>query len=137
MNGAELDFLLEDFARRVPQVAHAVAVAADGLLVARSQRLPQDKAESAAAAVSGLVSLLRGAGRVFDAGSLESNLCEFADGFMFVMSVADGASVAALASRQCDIGLVTTELAELINKVGPALTPAARAGLHVAPGRSQ
>jgi uncharacterized protein len=136
MNGPDLNFLLDDFARRVPQVAHAVAVAADGLLVARSERLPHDNAEQAAAAVSGLVSLLRGLGaRVFDAGDLESNLCEFADGFLFVMSVADGASVAALASRQCDIGLVTTELAELINRVGPALTPAARASLQAVTGR--
>ena len=42
-----LDFLINDFVDRLPEVSHAVAVSADGLLVARNRDLPQDQAELA------------------------------------------------------------------------------------------
>lgn len=126
---ADLDFLLNDFVDRLPDVAHAVAVSADGLLVARSRDLPDDEADRVAAVAAGLVSLLRSAAVHFQAGGVVSNLTELEQGFMFCMSVSSGASLLALASPQCDIGMVSHELADLINRVGPALTPPARDSL--------
>ncbi|MPZ27494.1 MAG: roadblock/LC7 domain-containing protein [Micromonosporaceae bacterium] len=125
----DLDFLLNDFIDRVPEVTHAVAVSADGLLVARSRALPTDEADRVAAVASGLVSLLRSAASHFQAGTVVSNLTELQGGFMFCMSVGSGASLLVLASRQCDIGRVSHELVDLINRVGPALTPRNRAGM--------
>jgi uncharacterized protein len=125
----DLDFLLNDFAGRVPEVTHVVAVSADGLLIARSRALPQDEADRVAAVASGLVSLLRSAAAHFQAGAVVSNLTELRHGFMFCMSVSGGASLLALATPHCDIGLVSHELADLINRVGPVLTPTARSGL--------
>jgi hypothetical protein len=122
-----LDFLINDFVDRLPEVSHAVAVSADGLLVARNRDLPQDQAEQAAAACSGLVSLLRGTGGVFGAGTMESNMVMYERGFMFVVAISDGASLLALATRHADTGLVSHELAALIGRAGPMLTPAARA----------
>jgi predicted regulator of Ras-like GTPase activity (Roadblock/LC7/MglB family) len=129
MMPADLDFLLNDLVDRVPDVTHVVAVAADGLLIARSRALPQDEADRVAAVASGLVSLLRSAASHFQAGTVVSNLTELQFGFMFCMSVSSGASLLALATARCDIGLVSHELADLINRVGPALTPLARASL--------
>jgi uncharacterized protein len=126
MTDIDLDFLLNDFVDRLPDVTHAVAVASDGLLIARSRGLPRDEAERVAAVCSGLVSLLRSAAGHFQAGAVESNMTVMEGGWMFTMSVSDGASLLALASRACDTGLVSHELAELIGRVGPALTPAAR-----------
>lgn len=122
----DLGFLLNDFVVRVPEVAHAVAVSADGLVMAASDRLPADSRDQLAAVGSGLVSLLRGAARFFQAGHVISNVTELEGGFMFCMSVGSGASLLVLASDRCDIGQVGHELAELINRVGSALTPTVR-----------
>jgi uncharacterized protein len=122
-HGTDLDFLLNDFVTRVPEVAHAVAVSADGLILAVTRGLPADSRDQLAAVSSGLVSLLRGAAGFFQAGRVISNVTEMDGGFMFSMSVSSGASLLVLASRACDIGQVGHELADLINRVGPALSP--------------
>ena len=49
----DLGWLLANFADRVPGVAHAVAVSADGLLLASSRDLPRDRADQLAAIASG------------------------------------------------------------------------------------
>lgn len=126
MNDLDLDFLLDDLVKRVPNVTHIIAVSADGLLVARNESLPVNDADRLAAIGSGLVSLLNGAARSLQADPVVSNLTELHGGYMFSMSVSSGASLLALASHGCDIGQVGHELAELINKIGPALTPRTR-----------
>ena len=126
MSGQDLGWVLNDFVNRVPQVAHAVAVSADGLVLAASDRLPAESRDQLAAVGSGLVSLLRGAARFFQAGGVVSNVTELDGGFMFCMSVSSGASLLVLASPSCDIGRVGHELADLINRIGPALSPTSR-----------
>lgn len=126
MNDLDLDFLLDDFVNRIPHVTHVIAVSSDGLLVARNGTLPGNDADRLAAIASGLVSLLGGAARSIDADPVVSNLTEMRGGYMFSMSVSSGASLLALASHGCDIGQVGHELADLINRVGPALTPTRR-----------
>jgi uncharacterized protein len=61
----DLGWLLANFADRVPGVAHAIAVSADGLLLASSRDLPRDRADQLSAISSGLVSLTQGAARCF------------------------------------------------------------------------
>lgn len=123
---SNIDWLLNDFADRVTGVTHAVGVSADGLLVASTRSLAGGGAEQLAAIASGLVSLLSGASRLLSAQPVASNLTEMNGAFMFSMAVSDGASLLVVADHTCDIGQVSYEMAELINKVGPALTPAAR-----------
>jgi uncharacterized protein len=123
MTGSDLGFLLNDFATRVPGVTHIVAVSADGLLIARDDRLPADAADRIAAMVSGLVSLTRGAANSLQAGPVVSNLTEMAGGYLFCMAISSGASLMALAGHACDIGQVGHALADLIDRVGPALEP--------------
>jgi predicted regulator of Ras-like GTPase activity (Roadblock/LC7/MglB family) len=48
-------------------------------------------------------------------------------GFLFLMSMGDGAALAALAARGCDVGQVGYEMALLVERVGNALSPAVRA----------
>ena len=66
----DLGWLLANFADRVPGVAHAIAVSADGLLLASSRDLPRDRADQLAAIASGLVSLTQGAARCFEGGAV-------------------------------------------------------------------
>ena len=67
----DLGWLLANFADRVPGVAHAVAVSADGLLLAASRDLPRDRADQLSAIASGLVSLTQGASRCFEGGAVK------------------------------------------------------------------
>jgi predicted regulator of Ras-like GTPase activity (Roadblock/LC7/MglB family) len=99
-----LNWLVSNFARSVPGVAHAIVVSADGLLMAVSERLDRARADQLAAVASGLASLTQGAARC----------------------------LAVLASPSCDIGLVGYEMALLVARTGDVLTPALRAELQAA-----
>jgi uncharacterized protein len=122
----DLGWLLANFADRVPGVAHAIAVSADGLLLASSRDLPRDRADQLAAISSGLVSLTQGAARCFEGGAVLQTVVEMDNGFLFLMSISDGSSFAVLAARSCDVGQVGYEMALLVDRVGDALTPPPR-----------
>jgi len=122
----DLGWLLANFADRVPGVAHAVAVSADGLLLASSRDLPADRADQLAAITSGVVSLTDGASRMFNAGEVQQTIIEMDSGYLFLMSISDGSSMAVLAARSCDVGQVGYEMALLVERVGAALVPAPR-----------
>ena len=119
-------WLVSNFAERVPGVAHAIVVSADGLLLTSSDRLPRDRADQLAAVASGLVSLTQGAARCFEGGAVLQTVVEMDNGFLFLMSISDGSSFAVLAARSCDVGQVGYEMALLVDRVGEALTPAPR-----------
>src|SRR5690606_21649324 len=83
-NMQDLSWLLANFCDRVPGVAHAVAVSADGLLLAASRDLPRDRADQLAAIASGLVSLTQGASRCFEGGAVLQTVVEMDNGFLFL-----------------------------------------------------
>lgn len=122
----DLNWLVASFADRVPGIAHAIAVSADGLLMASSERLPRDKADQLAAIASGLVSLTQGAAACFEGGSVSQTIVEMSTGFLLVMSISDGSSLAVLSNRSCDLGQVGYEMALLVERVGAVLTPKLR-----------
>lgn len=124
MPGAQgnMSWLLTSFVDQVAGVAHAVAVSADGLLLAASRDLPEDRADQLSAIVAGLVSLTHGAARCFEAGGVLQTVVEMNGGFLFLMSISDGSALATLASRTCDVGQVGYEMALLVDRVGNALS---------------
>ncbi|MER7009402.1 roadblock/LC7 domain-containing protein [Dactylosporangium sp. NPDC000555] len=123
---SNLGWLLDNFASRTPDVSHALAISTDGLVLAHTRALPRDRADQLAATGSGLVALLAGAARFFDAGQVVSNVTQLDGGFMFCMAFSDGASLLVLASPDADVGKVSYEMTELANRIGDALTPAVR-----------
>ena len=126
---SNLGWLLDNFASRTPDVAHALAISTDGLVLAHTRALPRDRADQLAATGSGLVALLAGAARFFEAGQVISNVTQLDGGFMFCMAFSDGASMLVLASPNADVGKVSYEMTELANRIGDALTPALRGPL--------
>jgi predicted regulator of Ras-like GTPase activity (Roadblock/LC7/MglB family) len=123
-------WLITDFVRRVPGAAHAVLVSADGLLLAPSEGLPQERAEQLSAVASGLISLTAGAARCFEAGGVNQTVVEMERGYLFLMSVSDGSCLAVLAAPTCDIGTVAYEMTLLVERVGQQITPELRAQLQ-------
>lgn len=126
---SEVGWLIDNLVRQVPDIAHAILVSADGLSIARSEHFPVDRADQLAAIASGLSSLTLGAARCFGAGGVRQMIVEMDQGYLFVMSVSEGSSLAALASPTCDLGQVGYEMSMLISRVASALTPALRAAL--------
>ncbi len=122
----DMGWLLSNFADSIAGIAHVVAVSADGLLLASSRDLPADRADQLAAITSGVVSLTDGASRMFNAGAVQQTIIEMDSGYLFLMSISDGSSMAVLAARSCDVGQVGYEMALLVDRVGDALTPAPR-----------
>lgn len=123
-------WLVTDFADRVTGVAHSIVVSADGLLLAASARLPQDRAEQLAAVASGLSSLTNGAATCFEAGQVTETIVEMERGTLIQMGINDGSCLTVLAAPHCDMGLVAYEMAMLVERVGQILTPELRSQLN-------
>ena len=122
----DLNWLITNFVERVPAVAHAIVVSADGLPLAFSAGFPVDRADQLAAVASGLTSLTQGAARVFEAGSVIQTVVEMDGGLLLVMAISNGSSLAVLAASDCDMGLVAYEMTLLVERVGRVLTPGPR-----------
>ncbi len=126
-HGANMSWLLDDFAARVPGVRHAVTVSADGLRIAATSQLPEDRADQLAAITSGLVSLADGAARAFQTAPVEQTIIEMAGGYLFVMAISDGSHLAVLADDTCDMGKIAYDMTALVDQVGQsAFTPEIR-----------
>lgn len=126
--GAErgLDWVVSRFVEEVPSAAHAILVSADGLLMASSASIPEDRAEQVAAVSSGLASLAVGAARLFDGGAVMQTIVEMQRGFLLLMSVGDGSNLAVLTEDSADIGQVGYEMALLVDRVGRMVAAEAR-----------
>ncbi len=125
-----LNWLITNFVDNTPGVSHTVVVSADGLLLAMSEGFPRDRADQLAAVASGLTSLTAGASRIFEGGAVNQTVVEMERGFLFIMSISDGSSLAVLAHPDADIGLVGYEMALLVDRAGSVLTPDLRAELQ-------
>jgi predicted regulator of Ras-like GTPase activity (Roadblock/LC7/MglB family) len=125
-----LNWLVANFAKATPGVAHAMVVSADGLPVAVSERLDRPRADQLAAITSGLASLAQGASRCFEGGPVTQTAVEMDRGFLFVMSISDGSCLAVLAASTCNVAVVAYEMTVLVARVGDVLTPSLRAELQ-------
>ena len=124
-----LSWLLTNLIERVPAIAHAIVVSSDGLPLACSQDFPTDRADQLSAITSGLTSLTQGASRMFEGGAVTQTVVEMQRGLLIVVSIGDGSTLAVLAARDCDMGLVAYEMTMLADRAGRALTPKMRGAL--------
>lgn len=120
--------MLDDFVRSIPGVVHAFVVSGDGLRVAASGRMHDGRlADQLSAATSGLASLARGAAHLLHFSPATQTIVEMAGGHLFATSIAEGSTLAVVADRRCDMGMIGYEMSMLAAQVGHALTPAPRA----------
>lgn len=128
----DVAWLVDDFTAQTPGVTGTLLVSADGLTLAGSGDLAGETVEHLAAVVSGIVVLARGAVTLHGKGRMNQTLVDMGTdgGFLCIMTVSEGSALGVLCSSSCDIGLVAYETARLVDRVGPALTPRARAALR-------
>jgi predicted regulator of Ras-like GTPase activity (Roadblock/LC7/MglB family) len=127
----DLNWLVTNFIERVPDVAHAVIVSSDGLPLAVSAGLPQDRAMRLATVTSGLSSLAQGAARAFEGGIVIQTVVEMEAGMLVVMTISHGASLAVLAGPDGKMSIVAYEMTLLVERAGRMITPATRRTNHL------
>ena len=125
-----VNWLITSFVERVPGVSEAVVVSSDGLPMALSGGIDRDAADRFAAVASGLIGLAYGAAGRFGGGQVNEIIIEMEHAFLFVTGISDGSCLAVIADAGCDVGLVGYEMAVLVEKTGPFLTPELRAELQ-------
>lgn len=125
--GNQLDWLLDDLVKRVPDVQRAVFLSQDGLALGASQGLLREDAEHLAALSAGFNSLARGAGQHFGGGEVRQTIIEMAAGFLFVMAAGHGTCLAVLTGAEPDVGQVAYEMAVLVQRTGEHLQVGMRA----------
>ena len=132
VEASNVNWLVSNFVERVPGVTEAIVVSADGLPMAKSDGLDRDAADRFAAVASGLIGLAYGAAGRFGGGRVNEIIIEMEHAFIFVTGISDGSCLAVVAAATCDVGLVGYEMAVLVERVGPVLTPELRDELRVA-----
>ena len=125
MSAAARDFgwLLSNFVVETDGVSSAVAVSADGLLLARSETIDRAAGEHFGAVACGMASLANGGARLFDLDGVEQIMIETRRGYIFATSIGLGSVLGVIGTKDCDIGLVAYSMTVLVNRAGAFLTP--------------
>ena len=116
-------WLLSRFAQETAGVREAVAVSADGLLLASSAGIDTSGVDQFAAIAAGLTSLTKGAAECLGCGVVDQVVVEMTAGNLFVMSMGHGASLAVLCQQGADVAQVAYEMTLLAERAGAALSP--------------
>jgi uncharacterized protein len=117
------NWLLDAFTTNTAGVLEAIAVSADGLLMAMSSTKDRANAERLAAVVSGMTSLAGGAANWYSLGALNRVIVDMADGYLLVTSISSGSVLGVIADRSANLGTVAYEMTLFAGRAGAALTP--------------
>jgi predicted regulator of Ras-like GTPase activity (Roadblock/LC7/MglB family) len=119
----QFNWLMSQFAANTPEVSDAIAVSADGLLIAMSSKLDRAGADRLAAITSAVISLAQGAGRIYDLGAPNKVVIDLDGGYVLVSSISAGATLGVLASRSANLGNLAYEMAVFANRAGEVISP--------------
>ena len=113
---ADLSWLLNGLAQRVPHTRSALLLSSDGLVKA-VHGLDTDAADHLAALAGGLYSLARSAGKRFDdGGEVRQIVAELSNSLLFVSAAGHGAQLAVLAAREADASVLGYEMGMLVKR---------------------
>jgi predicted regulator of Ras-like GTPase activity (Roadblock/LC7/MglB family) len=116
-------WLLGTFATNTAGVLQAVAVSADGLLMATSAPKDTVNADRLAAIVSGMTSLAGGAAQWYGLGGLNKVIVDMSSGYLLMSSISSGSVLGVIADRTANLGTIAYEMTLFANRAGTALTP--------------
>lgn len=118
-----INWLLTSFSDADPTIDQTIAVSSDGLLMAASTRVDRSTTDRLAAVVSGLCSLADGGARVMGKGGVNQVIVEMDHGYLFVSAIGGGSVLGVLTTKTADLAAIGYEMALLMERVGPTLTP--------------
>jgi predicted regulator of Ras-like GTPase activity (Roadblock/LC7/MglB family) len=117
------NWLLGSFTTKTAGVEEAIAVSADGLLMAMSSVRDRANSDRLGAVVSGMTSLAAGAADWYSLGTLNRVVVDMADGYLLITSISRGSVLGVIASRSANLATVAYEMTLFASRAGAALTP--------------
>ena len=118
------NWLVSRFAQGTAGAIAAIAVSADGLLIAMSSDLARQNADRLAAIASAMLGLANGVSDTHPLGQPDKIIIELERGYLLVCTISIGCSLGVLASKQASLGTIAYEMAMFANRASSVLTPA-------------
>ncbi|ADJ50614.1 roadblock/LC7 family protein [Amycolatopsis mediterranei S699] len=117
------NWLVSRFAQHTAGAIAAIAVSADGLLIAMSTELERSNADRLAAISSAMLGLAHGVSESHPLGSPDKVIIELEHGYLLVCTISIGCSLGVLANKQASLGTIAYEMAMFANRATEVLTP--------------
>lgn len=117
------NWLVTRFAQSTAGAIAAIAVSADGLLIAMSTDLERANADRLAAISSAILGLANGVSDTYPLGDPDKVIIELQRGYLLVCTISVGCSLGVLASKQSSLGTVAYEMAMFANRASTVLSP--------------
>jgi uncharacterized protein len=119
----KLNWLVSRFVQGTAGAIAAIAVSADGLLIAMSSDLERASADRLAAISSAMLGLANGVSESHPLGAPDKVIIELERGYLLVCTISIGCSLGVLASKQASLGTIAYEMAMFTNRASAVLTP--------------
>jgi predicted regulator of Ras-like GTPase activity (Roadblock/LC7/MglB family) len=117
------NWLVSRFTQTTAGAIAAIAVSADGLLIASSAELARPNADRLAAIASAMLGLANGVSDSHPLGHPDKVIIELERGFLLVCTISIGCSLGVLATKQASLGTIAYEMAMFANRASAVLTP--------------
>lgn len=119
----EFTWLLSRFANESAGVVEVIVLSSDGLLIAKSPRLPRADADRLAAISSALASLAEAASRVCHVGETNKVVIDFEYGYLLVAAIGPGSALGVIAGSDANVDDLAYDMAVLANRTAAMFTP--------------
>src|SRR5919197_2345040 len=117
------NWLVSRFPQTTAGATAAIAVSADGLLIASPQELARPNADRLAAISSAMLGLANGVSESHPLGLPDKVIIELERGYLLVCTISIGCSLGVLATKQASLGTIAYEMAVFANRASGVLTP--------------
>lgn len=117
------NWLVTRFAQNTVGAIGAIAVSADGLLIAMSSQLERANADRLAAISSAMLGLAHGVSESHPLGRPDKIIIELEHGYLLVCTISIGCSLGVLATKQANLGTIAYEMAMFADRATEVLTP--------------
>ena len=122
----QLGFLLDRLCDADSEIAHALAVAVDGIPMAASRQLPDEVRDRLAAAAAGHMSLASGIADFMHARGVERVVISLGDGWVLIQRPSSKVALVVVATHKAELDRVDDEVGRLVEAIGPVLDPGLR-----------
>jgi len=123
VEATQFNWLVSRFVGSTAGAIAAIAVSADGLLIAMSDDFDRASADRLAAISSAMLGLANGVSESHPLGAPDKVVIELELGYLLVCTISTGCLLGVLASKQASLGTVAYEMAMFANRASGVLTP--------------
>lgn len=122
----QLDAMMTDWVPRIPGATGVVLMSEDGLVRAHSSSLPDETAQSLAAAMTGVRACTAQIGKTAGTGALSVAVLDMTEGWVFVTNAAARTLLGVVATRAAHPAEVSDHMQDLARRIADHLVTAPR-----------